>query len=350
MGNRGKSAKILAPALIVVLALATIVPVIAVLMPSAQAAAEWNAYLKLVTPAWKGTHDTSKSYNDWYENGWYLPPVFPNGTTWVERYNLTKIDSNGDPTLESNVVVGVYYVTKSNPNPSPYKTFTPNGTGFVQISWPKDWPNVTIAVKAKGWYGDKIGTDRLFSGIILAMITVNATESWYDQFGVTTTYKNKNATLSMAGKWDDATTSHDGSNFFDFRKNGPVALLKMTPGNFSYYNAPERAFVVNCSVTWLKFHTHTWYSLKDNLSYAQIRVFDLNYSKHGASATSPASLVGAAVTVGADGQSKWVPIPLQTMHLDLKKPFSEAFEDPANVAPHLNATARVWWETVLVGE
>jgi len=351
MGNRGKSAKILAPALIVVLALATIVPVIAVLMPltSAQAAAEWNAYLKLVTPAWKGTNDTSKSYDDWYESGWYLPPVFPTGTTWVERYNLTKIDSNGDPTLESNVVVGVYYVTKSNPNPSPYKTFTPNGTGFVQISWPKDWPNVTIAVKAKGWYGDKIGTDKLFSGIILAMITVNPTESWYKQFGAIG-MSDTNATLSMAGTWVDATTSHDGSNFFDFRKNGPVALLSMTPGNFSYYNAPERAFVTVCAVTWLKFHTHTWYSLKDNLSYAQIRVFDLNYSNHGASATSPASLVGAAVTVGANGQSKWVPIPLQTMHLGLKKPFNNKFTTGANKAPHLNATARVWWETVLVGE
>jgi hypothetical protein len=163
-------------------------------MPSAQAAAEWNAYLKLVTPAWKGTNDpSSSSWSDTTE-----PPVFPTGTTWVERYNLTKIDSNGDPTLESNVVVGVYYVTKSNPNPSPYKTFTPNGTGFVQISWPKDWPNVTIAVKAKGWYGDKIGTDKLFSGIILAMITVNATKSWYKQFGAIDT-SDANATLSMGG-------------------------------------------------------------------------------------------------------------------------------------------------------
>ena len=341
--SRGKSAKILAPALIVVLALATIVPVIAVLMPSAQAQALNVAYLKLVTPAWKGTHEPGEPWDP------TKPPVFPTGTTWIERYNLTKIDSNGDPTLESNVVVGVYFVTPANPNPLPYKTFTPNGTGFVKIEWPKEWSNVTIAVKAKGWYGDKIGTDRLFSGIILSMITVNATESWYEQFGATGLYPT-NATLSLNGIWDEA--NHDTyTTAFDFRKNGPVVLLTMYPGrSFTFYDAPEKAFVVNCSVTWMKFHTHTWYSLKDNLSYAQVRVYDLNYSAHGVSATSPASLVGAAVTVGADGQTKWVPIPLQTMHLDLKKPFSETFEDGANVAPHLNATARVWWETVLVGE
>jgi len=330
MDNRSKAAKITALALLLAL-------VAAVVLPSAiyvaQAQAEYEAWLKVVTPAWKGTG---------------YPPVFPDyPSTWVERYNLTKIDSKGEPTLEPNVEVMVYYQTVSNPNPTPYRVFTPNGTGFVKVAWPKTWENVTIVVKAKSWYGENIRTfsNKLYEGIILAMIKVNPTEYEYKRIGIPTTYVGKNVTIKMDG------TIGTPDSPFDFTKNGPVVLWKSTGvGDFAtIYNKPEKAFVTQCAVIWMKFHTHTWYSLNDNIAYAQVRVYDLNYTNHGVSATSEATLVGAAVTLGKEGMSAWVPIPLQTHHLNARVPFKAGLTG-VNNAPHLNATARVWWETVLVGQ
>ncbi|MEM4545544.1 MAG: hypothetical protein QW328_02080 [Nitrososphaerota archaeon] len=332
MDNRSKAAKITALALLLAL-------VAAVVLPSAiyvaQAQAEYEAWLKVVTPAWKGTG---------------YPPVFPDyPSTWFERYNLTKIDSKGEPTLEPNVEVMVYYQTVSNPNPTPYRVFTPNGTGFVKVAWPKTWENVTIVVKAKSWYGENIRTssNKLYEGIILAMIKVNASRSEYERIGITT-YVGKNVTINMDGIVQQHTT-----NYFNFAENGPVVLWRTDAakvGDFATeYSKPEKAFVTQCAVIWMKFHTHTWYSLKDNLSYAQVRVYDLNYTAHGVSATSEATLVGAAVTLGSDGLSAWVPIPLQTHHLNARVPFKAGLTE-VNKAPHLNATARVWWETVLVNQ
>ncbi|MEM2079488.1 MAG: hypothetical protein QW104_02240, partial [Nitrososphaerota archaeon] len=331
MDNRSKAAKITALALLLAL-------VAAVVLPSAiyvaQAQAEYEAWLKVVTPAWKGTG---------------YPPVFPDyPSTWVERYNLTKIDSKGEPTLEPNVEVMVYYQTVSNPNPTPYRVFTPNGTGFVKVAWPKTWENVTIVVKAKSWYGENIRTssNRLYEGIILAMIKVNPTNYEYERIGLLDGYVGKNVTIKM-----DGTVQQHTTNYFNFAENGPVVLWKSTGvGDFAtIYSKPEKAFVTQCAVIWMKFHTHTWYSLKDNLSYAQVRVYDLNYTNHGVSATSEATLVGAAVTLGSDGLSAWVPIPLQTHHLNARVPFKAGLTG-VNNAPHLNATARVWWETVLVNQ
>ncbi|MEM0204311.1 MAG: hypothetical protein QXM57_00810 [Nitrososphaerota archaeon] len=341
MDNRSKAAKITALALLLAL-------VAAVVLPSAiyvaRAEAEYEAWLKVVTPAWVGTHEPGQPWDT------TKPPVFPTGTTWFERYNLTKIDSAGEPTLEPNVEVMVYYQTVSNPNPTPYRVFTPNGTGFVKVAWPKTWENVTIVVKAKSWYGENIRTssNKLYEGIILAMIKVNASRSEYERIGITTSDVGKNVTINMQGTVQDA-----GSPFKFFDKNGPVVLWRTGAakvGDFATeYSKPEKAFVTQCAVIWMKFHTHTWYSLKDNLSYAQVRVYDLNYTAHGVSATSEATLVGAAVTLGKEGMSAWVPIPLQTHHLNARVPFSESFTD-VNAAPHLNATARVWWETVLVNQ
>ncbi len=331
MDNRSKAAKITALALLLAL-------VAAVVLPSAiyvaRAEAEYEAWLKVVTPAWVGTG---------------YPPVFPKyPSTWVERYNLTKIDSKGEPTLEPNVEVMVYYQTVSNPNPTPYRVFTPNGTGFVKVAWPKTWENVTIVVKAKSWYGENIRTssNRLYEGIILAMIKVNPTDYEYERIGIPTTYVGKNVTIKMDGTIGTPSTP------FNFAENGPVVLWKSTGvGDFAtIYSKPEKAFVTQCAVIWMKFHTHTWYSLKDNLSYAQVRVYDLNYTAHGVSATSEATLVGAAVTLGKEGMSAWVPIPLQTHHLKARVPYHEELGYEGRTYPHLNATARVWWETVLVNQ
>ncbi|MCS7136021.1 MAG: carboxypeptidase-like regulatory domain-containing protein [Aigarchaeota archaeon] len=177
------------------------------------------------------------------------------------------------------------------------------------------------------------------------MIKVQPNASEYERIGLGD-YVGKNVTIKM-----DGSIGLPGSPF-DFTENGPVVLWKSTSvGDFAaIYNKPEKAFVTQCAVIWMKFHTHTWYSLLDNLSYAQVRVYDLNYTAHGVSATSEATLVGAAVTLGKDGLSAWVPIPLQTHHLKGKVPFSSELFEGSNARPHLNATARVWWETVLVNQ
>jgi len=122
------------------------------------------------------------------------------------------------------------------------------------------------------------------------------------------------------------------------------------------------------------FHVHTWYSVLDNLSYAQIKIYDLNHT----AATSSASLLRAVVTKGdGSGNSlydprttgemypvygdRWkdnelVPIPLQAINIQsyAKKPYSEYLTrdvpDLGTIVTmaHLNVTVRVWWETVLV--
>jgi hypothetical protein len=43
-----------------------------------------------------------------------------------------------------------------------------------------------------------------------------------------------------------------------------------------------------------------------------------------------------------------IPIPLQTIHLILKRPYRDGFYTGVNLRAHLNVTVRVWWETVLV--
>jgi hypothetical protein len=117
------------------------------------------------------------------------------------------------------------------------------------------------------------------------------------------------------------------------------------------------------------FHVHSWYGVKDNLSFAQIKIYDLDNTDP----TSEASLIQAAVT-GEDGQSRYtreiypsdaleyrkfwdnhlVPIPLQIFNLDNKTVYHGGIIAPELTgpigAPKLNATVRVWWQTVMVNQ
>jgi hypothetical protein len=119
------------------------------------------------------------------------------------------------------------------------------------------------------------------------------------------------------------------------------------------------------------FHEHTWYGVKDNLTYATIFIYDTDHTPAG----STTSLIQAAVT-GSDGQSRYtreiypakeglgptgnfsnnrlVPIPLQILNLNNRTAFHGGIGAPStNIrvgAPHLNATKRVWWETVLTNQ
>jgi hypothetical protein len=144
----------------------------------------------------------------------------------------------------------------------------------------------------------------------------------------------------------------------------------------------RNASVAHAAYIFKLFHEHTWYGVDDKLTYATIFIYDTDHT----AADSPQSLIQAAITAD-DGQSRYtreiyptkegkgefdakpgkfadnrlVPIPLQTIRLYNSTPFGGGgiqggIADPENTgppfieAPHLNATKRVWWETVLVNQ
>jgi hypothetical protein len=79
--------------------------------------------------------------------GWWYASLVRSATTgFADRYNLTS----------SWYWVEVYYERGAPYNdiirPATYK-FYPNATGFVKISWPDTWANVTVVVKAKSYDG-----------------------------------------------------------------------------------------------------------------------------------------------------------------------------------------------------
>jgi len=162
------------------------------------------------------------------------------------------------------------------------------------------------------------------------------------------------------------TSTSNASGSFDYLNGSKVNL-----GSFAKaFNKPENAWVARAAKIFKVFHVHSWYSVKDNLSFAQIKIYDLDHTDP----TSEASLIQAAVT-GEDGQSRYtreiyppeegltdgkfennklVPIPLQIFNLNNQTVFHGGFNattGPITVgAPHLNATVRVWWETVIVNQ
>jgi hypothetical protein len=127
----------------------------------------YSAWLKIVTESWDGKGTDT--------------PVFPDGPGFADRYNAT------------NVCVELYRFKNPNrqdPAPlnsweGPIKAGSPNGTGFIRVSWPAGWDNVTIIVKAKSYQGDCIGEGNPFQGIIVYWLTINATDSFVTKFGGT---------------------------------------------------------------------------------------------------------------------------------------------------------------------
>lgn len=327
------------------------------LVAPAFAQPNYSAWLKIVTDSWDGTPDTT------------LPgdtPVMPAGIDFPGRYNVT------------NVCVELYKF--KNPNrvsPAPLDSWegpinagSPNGTGFIRVSWPAGWENVTIIVKAKSYQGDCIGAGNPFTGIIVYWLTVNGNTSFLQRFFGTTTIGNY--TIGD----DGVQFTHPGPDFV-YTINapfnaGPVDHMDMLPAWFAAaHSDPRNASVAHAAYIFKLFHEHTWYATDDVLTYATIFIYDTDHT----SATSTQSLIQAAIT-GDDGQSRYtreiyptsagigsgkfannrlVPIPLQTINLGAKAPFLGGIPDPEDrngniLAPHLNATKRVWWETVLVNQ
>ncbi|GBC70039.1 hypothetical protein HRbin01_01747 [archaeon HR01] len=320
----------------------------------------YSAWLKIVTDSWDGINYFG-----------FQTPVNPDGIGFADRYNVT------------NVCVELYrFKNPGGLNPAPLIQYdgpinagSPNGTGFIRISWPASWENVTIIVKAKSYQGDCIGAGKPFQGIIVYWLTVNGTASFLNRFFGTTT--NANYTIGD----DGLLWTHPGPDF-DYTINapfnaGPVDHMDMFPAWFAAaHSDPRNASVAHAAYIFKLFHEHTWYATNDTLAYATIFVYDTDHTPAG----STESLVQAAIT-GPDGQSRYtreifpasegvgefdrtpgkfagnklVPIPLQIINRFNATPFHGGIPDPDVTgipigAPHLNATKRVWWETVLTNQ
>jgi hypothetical protein len=329
----------------------------------------YSAWLKIVTDSWDGTDDTTLPGS--------TTPVMPVGIDFPGRYNVT------------NVCVELYRFTnpdRLSPAPlnrldPPRKLGSPNATGFIQITWPRAWENLTVIVYAKSYQGECIGgdDDDPFTGIIVYWLTVGGTTSFLQRFFASAA--NNSYTVGDDGIIVEHrfTAPHKAFNFnvpAPFRA-GPVDRMNITPPVFALaHSDPRNASVAHAAYIFKLFHEHTWYGTDDVLTYATIFIYDTDHTP----ASSTQSLIQAAIT-SSDGQSRYtreiypraqglgpsgrfrdnklVPIPLQTINRFNATPFHGGIGDPqdpapvrvSNIgAPHLNATKRVWWETVLVNQ
>jgi hypothetical protein len=292
----------------------------------------YSAWLKIVTDSWNAVPYPGFSTP--------VNATFPGSERlgFADRYNVT------------NVCVELYkFKNPGSVSPAPLNNWegpinagSPNGTGFIKVSWPTSWENVTIIVKAKSYQGECIGAGNPFTGIIVYWLTVNGTRSFLAKFFSTAADPNPvNGNYTIGD--DGVRVTHPGPDF-DFTINapfnaGPVDHMDMFPAWFAAaHSDPRNASVAHAAYIFKLFHEHTWYSVKDNLTYATIFIYDTDHTPAG----STQSFIQAAIT-GPDGQSRYtreiyprsqglgpngrfrdnrlVPIPLQTIRLYNSTPF-----------------------------
>jgi hypothetical protein len=330
----GKSNAVL---LALLLALPTAFMATAFIAPT-YATPTYSAWLKIVTDSWDGTDDTTLSGS--------TTPVMPAGIDYPGRYNVT------------NVCVELYRFL--NPTSQPYAPLTsydppvragsPNATGFIKITWPQTWENVTVIVKAKSYQGKCLGEDAPFGSgsekpIIVYWLTFGTvTQSFRRKFIANLT--DPDPALGNYTIGDDGVRKVHGTfnwNIGGPFGSGPVDIVSYSTGPVTFqvnHNHPTaaNAWVARAAYIFKLFHEHTWYSTSDSLTYATIFIHDTDHTP----ADSPDSLIQAAIT-GDDGQSRYtreiyprsqglgpngrfrdnrlVPIPLQTIRLYNSTPF-----------------------------
>jgi hypothetical protein len=346
--------------IVALLAAMLAIPAALYVIPVVQATPDRSAWLKIVTEAWKGV--------DYPGPPWTLVRPHPTLTGFADRYNVT------------NVCVEVYQLKSGGAfDRAPGSPFYPNATGFVRITWPDAWENVTVVVKAKSYQGECITDGSPFSGLIVYWLTVSPTQGFLNYFDPSGTLNAGDvATFNDDGEldtWTDSTDLQTGVGSTSGLRSGPVDIVgDLTPAQFANtFNTPTNAWVARASYIFKVFHEHTWYGTDDVLTYAIIFIYDVDHTP----ANSERSLLQAAIT-GSDGQSRYtkdiyparqglgggryaenrlVPIPLQAIKLNTRQAFYGGIPAPSAsgpaakiLAPHLNATTRVWWETVLVNQ
>jgi hypothetical protein len=352
--------------IVALLAAMLAIPAALYVIPVVQAAGTYSAWLKIVTPSWNGIPCLSAPVTSTPPMRACVDNTNP-VTGFADRYNLTG---------------RWYFVEVYHERGAPFndvvrypQTFYPNGTGFVQIRWPDDWANLTVVVKAKSYDGIEIGAGSLYSGIIVYMLVVNASPTYMNaKFGppiLAASTTRRNATILLDGSRYDVPYGQSWAALLgqSGSRAGPVDFLALFPNQFKdAFSDPRNAWVANASVIFTPFHVHTWYSVKDNLSYAQVKIYFLNRTDPNSKGIAPgadekAELLRAFVTKddgsgyglydprttgemypahGRYEKNELIPIPLTAVNWNTTIPY----RDPLRA--HLNVTVRVWWETVLV--
>ncbi|MEM4344071.1 MAG: hypothetical protein QXT91_07005, partial [Candidatus Caldarchaeum sp.] len=202
-----------------------------------QAQTTYSAWLKIVTDSWNGVPFSG-----------FTTPA--NGTFiggFADKYNATNV-----------CVFLVHFKANLTQWDPPVSAGSPNGTGFIQVSWPASWPNVTIIVKAKSYQGDCIGGPDPFRGIIVYWLTVSGTPSFYEKF-FGTGIASGNRTVG-----DDGIRVDHGGNF-DWNYpapfgSGPVDAVDYASGPVTLsinHNDPRNAWVARAAYIFKLFHEHT---------------------------------------------------------------------------------------------
>jgi hypothetical protein len=215
----------------------------------------YSAWLKIVTDSWNAVP----------YSGFSTPvnATFPGSERlgFADRYNVT------------NVCVELYkFKNPGSVSPAPLNSWegpinagSPNGTGFIRVSWPTSWENVTIIVKAKSYQGECIGAGNPFTGIIVYWLTVGGTTSFLQRFFASAA--NNSYTVGDDGiiRTHTFTAPHKA---FDFNvpapfRAGPVDRMNITPPVFALaHSDPRNASVAHAAYIFKLFHEHTWYDVR----------------------------------------------------------------------------------------
>ncbi|MCL7389970.1 MAG: hypothetical protein LZ173_08610, partial [Thaumarchaeota archaeon] len=345
--------------LILLLALSTAI-IMASLVATPASAQGGTAWLKIVSTEWVGISCAGS-----------ITPMCPDPASYGvfnARYNVTG----------QRAFIEVYSIDPATLSVRERQFIgEPNATGFVKISWsvPDDW-GLLILVKAKSYYGERIGEGTWNKGIIMYGVIVGPStlndfaedrvgSAYDDSFrGDSGFYVGIDGTVV-----DDFTYPEDTymPGVFGFYRVTSLADFKATFGAETTAKTPANAWVATAAIIFPEFIVHSFYDAADAVPLAQVKIYDLDHTDP----TKPASLLQSFVT-GGDGYSRYtrevypvdqgltggvfennriVPIPLQVVDLKLKQAYNTVMDRTAGYItwPHLNATARIWWETVVVG-
>ncbi|MEM4005348.1 MAG: hypothetical protein QXM43_06915, partial [Desulfurococcaceae archaeon] len=272
--------KIVSLVFVSLLILSTVI--VAAALVTTPVAASKSAWLKIVTPAWKPYVDNVPKCI--LPDGTVVSvgsPVCPdpNAKGFADRFNVTGMEA----------FVEVYGIKPEWGYTPLQGTYEPNATGFVQISWTVDdnW-GLLVLVKAKSYYGEKIGAGTPFKGIIIYGLLIPPVGANSSNVGKITGYAEiGNYSITIEGQKQNYT-SPPAHGTFDVLAGDSVNLASFS----KVFNKPENAWVAHAAKIFKLFHVHSWYDVKDNLSFAQIKIYDLDHTDP----TSEASLIQAAVT------------------------------------------------------
>ncbi|MEM2188938.1 MAG: hypothetical protein QXG35_06365, partial [Nitrososphaerota archaeon] len=257
--------------LLIALLLLSTVAIAVPLLTTSVAAQGKTAWLKIVSTEWEGTDCAGST-----------TPMCPDGTTFPERYNVTG----------QRAFVEVYAI-----DPVTLKVRErqfvgePNATGFVKISWKvaDDW-GLLILVKAKGYYGERIGEGSAFKGIIMYALVVGP--DTLDDF----------AEDMVGSGYDDSSPNDNGFYvddygfvFDDFNyptdtyMPGPFGFLRiLDPTGLKWFaeefgaettaKTPANAWVATAAVIFPEFYVHSFYDYDDAVPFAQVKIYDLDHT------------------------------------------------------------------------